>query len=123
MLLLLIAAFSGGCSDLKGPRPIPPDKEQFIGSWKSASGFTIEILSNGTANLIRGAKNQKGEADKLDFAAANPYGFRVYFPSDDRMEFVQQFNAARTYTIDSLPRQEGKVYRMVLNGVALTRNQ
>ncbi len=43
LLLISISFVWISCEVLERATPVPREKEVFVGTWKSASGFTIEI--------------------------------------------------------------------------------
>jgi hypothetical protein len=117
--LLLVCMFSSSCGELKGVQPIPADKQSFIGKWNSEVGLSVEILSKGTANILR-TKTMSG-SDTLAINASDLMNFRVYFPNDSIMLLIQPFNIAREYKIDKYPTTMDSQITMTLNGVRLVR--
>jgi hypothetical protein len=43
-----------GCEVFEGATPIPADKQAFIGTWGSKSGFILDIHADGRADLAHG---------------------------------------------------------------------
>jgi hypothetical protein len=114
----LICTLFSSCV-MKGIEPIPADKQSFIGKWKSDAGITIEIFSEGTANILR-LENKNG-TEKLDINASDPTNFRVYFPKDSLLMLIQPQNIAREYRIDKYPYLDNGQFKMVLNGLTLVK--
>jgi len=68
--------------------PIPAGKEAFVGTWKSNSGFTIQIKANGTADLSHNLNQRNPDYDKLCVKVGPPVitNILVQFKGDNTLE-------------------------------------
>jgi hypothetical protein len=97
------------------PIPIQKEEELFIGKWKSSSGFVIEIKANGTAQIL---ENSESETVFQWLPGRNP---RVFFKGDSLINLYDPFNMFRSYKINRLPYRDSLTFKMILNGVTLTK--
>jgi hypothetical protein len=97
------------------PIPIQKDKESFIGIWKSSSGFAFEIEPNGFAKIL-----ECSDSDIIFqwLPGRNP---RVFFKGDSLLNLSDPFNMFRSYKINRLPYRDSSTFKMILNGVTLTK--
>jgi hypothetical protein len=51
--LILLLSILISFTSCRNAKPIPEDKESFIGLWISESGFKIEIKSSGIAKVVQ----------------------------------------------------------------------
>jgi len=99
----------------EGPIPIQKEKESFIGIWKSSSGFVIEIKANGLAKIL---ENSESDSVFQWLPGRNP---RVFFKGDSLFNLSDPFNMFRSYKINRLPYRDSLTFKMILNGVTLTK--
>ena len=97
------------------PIPIPKDKESFIGIWESSSGFAFEIEPNGFAEILKCS-----DSDTI-FQWLPGRIPRVYFKGDSVFNLSDPFNMFRSYKINRLPYKDSSTFKMILNGVILTK--
>ena len=109
---------------LNAPKPISPEKNLFVGVWKSASGFELRILANGEAMITQNIQDRGVEYENLNIKAAPSHirGANVEFPGDSTLCVVRPGYYAREYTIDTFPYADSNMYKMVLNGVVLVKD-
>ena len=119
--LLLTLIFFTSCDHAK---PVPKDKESFIGLWISHSGFQIEIKSFGTAKLIQIVNTHEPDFNKLNIqvAPAVTEEMFVQFKGDSVLVVRKPLYYAKEYHIDKSPYQDGDTLRMIINGVMLTKH-
>jgi len=119
--LLLTLIFFTSCDHAK---PVPKDKESFIGLWISHSGFQIEIKSFGTAKLTQIANTQEPDFNKLNIQVAPIVTEEMFvqFKGDSVLLVRKPLYYAKEYHIDKSPYQDGDTTRMIINGVMLTKH-
>lgn len=119
--LLLTLIFFTSCDHAK---PVPKDKESFIGLWISYSGFNIEIKSIGTAKLTQIGNTQDPDFNKLNIPVAPTVTEEmfVHFKGDSVLVVRKPLYYAKEYHIDKSPYQDGDTSRMIINGVMLTKH-
>jgi hypothetical protein len=101
--------------------PIPADKLQFIGDWKTLSGFELQIGADGTARIL----NNSSGSPSLNIPVGPPGGtidgFNVQFAGDSTLEIVKPAYFGKTYKINLWPKLDSSGYLMILNGITLYR--
>ncbi len=122
IIFLMIIAFAlSGCN--KQP-PVPEDKEEFIGVWQSPSGFQIEIMPEGYANIYQPMDSLHPEFDVLGIKKANAvynFGFELEFSGDSIISIKKLYHSGRQYKIDVNPYFDADTMKMVMNGVVLRK--
>jgi len=120
---LPIIMFFTSCISCSRPRPIPKNKEAFIGLWLSHSGFKMEIKSSGTADLTQIFNSMDPESGKLDVGVTPEYAkeMLIEFGGDSILIIKQPTVRAREYNIDRNPYMDGDTCKMILNGVLLIK--
>jgi hypothetical protein len=107
------------------PKPIPKDKEAFIGLWRTQSGFQIEIDPSGTANVTQIFNHQIPDCEKLDIGITPEYAKKmiVGFKGDSIFSVVKPKVRAKSYRIDRNPYTEYDTCKMVLNSVLFIKQK
>ncbi len=103
--------------EVQGPKPIPIDKSEFIGQWRSASGFELQIRFDGTCSIIhnwRGAPNLN-----IDVGPDIIEGANAHFEGDSILNIGIPGLYARTYKIYRYPYRDSAGYAIILNGTLL----
>jgi hypothetical protein len=115
-LLLSILISFVSCQNAK---PIPKEKELFIGRWISHSGFQIEIKSVGTASVSQISDTLEPDYNKLNIKVAPPFitDMLVEFIGDSVLSIAKPLNYAKEYIIDKNPYQDNDTSKLILNGV------
>ncbi len=119
--LIFTAFILLGCN--KQP-PVPDDKKEFIGVWQSPSGFQIEIMPEGYANIYQPMDSLHPEFDVLGIKKANAvynFGFGLEFTGDSIISIKKLYHTGRQYTIDVNPYFDADTMKMVMNGVVLRK--
>ena len=124
LLLCGLGLISSSCGVGEGAKPIPPEKESFIGVWRSTSGFELEILAVGKANLRQIRYKSDPDWDRLNIKVAPDRleGLQVRFVGDSTLELIEPLNYGRDYRINRSPYSENGQSKMMLNGVILIRD-
>ncbi|HLG36170.1 MAG TPA: hypothetical protein VI757_14930 [Bacteroidia bacterium] len=124
LLSFCFALSAGSCGELN-KRPVPKEKESFIGIWKSSSGFEIEIKAEGLADIKQIEDRADPDYDKLYIKRAGQSikGVKVFFMGDSSLKVIEPFNYAKKYHIEKEPYQDGDTLRMILNGVMLAKHK
>ena len=107
-----------------GPEPIPKDKADFIGVWESSSGFQIQILPEGYANVYQPTDSLHSEYARLHISKVNAiynFGFEVEFLGDTAINIKKPYHSGRQYTIGKNPYLDADTMKMVINGVVVRR--
>jgi len=109
---------------LNTPQPISPQKNIFVGVWKSGSGFELQITSDGTAMITQNIEDRDSAYENLNIKVAPSHinSANVEFSGDSILTIVRYGYYARQYRIDKHPYIDGNQYKMVLNGVMLVRD-
>lgn len=116
----VFALFFNSCAELQKPQPIPKEKESFIGIWKSASGFEIEIKSNGISTILKGSDRSHPDYDpKFDLLPGRHP--RVIFIGDSVLNLFDPFNYSVDFNINQLPLKDSSGFKMILDGVTFTK--
>jgi hypothetical protein len=115
LLLTILLSFIS-CQNAK---PIPKDKEPFIGLWTSHSGFQIEINSDGTASVSQISDTLEPDYNRLNIKVAPPFiaNMLVEFIGDSVLLIVKPLNYGKEYITDKIPYQDNDTTKLVLNGV------
>jgi hypothetical protein len=123
LIVLPLALIILGTYILNAPKPIPADKMMFVGTWKTASGFTLQISGDGSATIAQHLSDDGSDYEQLAIkvAPARITNANVEFRGATHITVVRHGYYAREYRIDQAPHQDGNVYKMVLNGVALVK--
>ncbi len=101
------------------PTSIPGDKHAFVGQWKSAAGFELDIESDGTAHILN---NGLGSPEiKIAVGPNTVEELNVHFVGDTLLVVTRPSYYARTYRIDRCPFRDSLMYVMVLNGTTFQR--
>ena len=121
LLLLLLLLIS--CQSFDKAIPIPPDKGEFVGIWKTSSGFIIEITANGLANLSHDLNETDPDYDKLCIKVGPSVILDMFMMFDDDNTFIVRKPSlyAKVYKIECPPYQENNQTLMVLNGVTFIK--
>jgi hypothetical protein len=108
---------------LNAPKPIPAEKNLFVGVWKSASGFELRIMANGEAMIAQNVQDRGVEYESLNIKVAPSHirGANVEFQGDSTLCVVRSGYYAREYAIDTFPYADSNTYKMVLNGILLEK--
>jgi hypothetical protein len=116
LLLLSILISVTSCQNAK---PIPKDKEPFIGMWISHSGFQIAIKSSGTASVTQISDTLDPDYNKLNIKVAGPFitDMLVEFIGDSVLSISKPLIYAKEYIIDKTPYQDNDTTKLVLNGI------
>jgi hypothetical protein len=116
LLLLSILISVTSCQNAK---PIPKDKEPFIGRWISNSGFQLEINSSGTASVTQISDTLDPDYNKLNIKVALPFiaNMHVEFFGDSVLQIVKPLYYGKQYRIDKNPYLENDTSKLVLNGI------
>jgi len=122
LLLLTILISFTSCYNAK---PVPKDKESFIGLWISHSGFQLEIKSSGTATITQIADTLQPDYTKLNITVAPPFikDMLVEFIGDSILSVSKPLNYTKEYNIDKNPYQDGDTSRLVLNGIVFIKQK
>lgn len=126
IIVLLPVILSGtSCISCKHSKPIPNNKEDFIGVWSSHSGFMMDITASGVANLREINNPNDFESNKLDVGVTQEYAknMLVEFEGDSILIIRQPLVRAREYKIDQNPYLDGDTWKMILNGVLLIKQK
>jgi hypothetical protein len=109
----------------RNPKPIPKNKETFIGIWMSHSGFKIEIKSAGTATLTQITDTIEPDYNKLNIKVAGPTitDMLVEFVGDSVLSLVKPLIFGKEYIIDKNPYQDRDTSKLVLNGVLFIKQK
>ena len=115
-----LALFVASCARTQ---PVPKDKEAFIGKWKSASGYEMEIFAKGTADIKQIEDKTNPDYEKLCIKVAPQiiYGMKVFFKNDSVLEIADPYNYAKGFKINQSPASNSTSQQMVLNGVTLNK--
>jgi hypothetical protein len=101
------------------PTPIPGDKQVFVGHWKSASGFELQIESDGTARILN---NHSGSRTiQIEVGPNTVEELRVQLVGDTILDVVRPSYYGKTYKIDRYPYRDSSAYVMILNGITFLR--
>lgn len=105
------------------PKPIPSDKNIFVGLWKSGSGFELEIMSDGTATITQNINDRGSDYESLNIkvAPSRISNANVEFRGDSLISVARPGYYAREYRIDKYPCLDNDQYKMILNGVTLVK--
>ena len=122
---LIVLVFLTSCELFRSTQPIPKDKEAFIGTWKSRSGYSIIIKATGTATVT-----QLSNPSDPDFKALNQKvapqvinDIRVEFDGDSVLRIIKPLNYAKEFQINRRPFLDGDATKMILDGVTLIRQR
>jgi hypothetical protein len=97
------------------PTSIPSNKQEFVGRWKSASGFELQIESDGTARILNNSLG--GPSLSVAQGPNSIEQLHVYVVGDTILDLIRPSYYGRTYKIDRYPYRDGSVYVMTLNGI------
>ena len=105
--------------------PIPIEKESFIGSWVSFSGFQMEIQSTGIAKVVPITDMKNPDFAKLDVGITPQYAEKMFvgFEGDTALYLLRPQLIYKSFRIDREPYLEGDTARMILNGVLLIKQK
>ena len=106
-----------------GPTPIPENKTNFVGQWKSQSGFLIEIKADGTADIQQKISQTEPDFEYLCIKVGPPIikDLSVKFIDDSTLEVLKPTLYAKAYKISKAPFRDQDNFKMILNNVELTR--
>jgi hypothetical protein len=115
-ILTVVFAFTLFVS-CKSPKPIPPDKTDFIGCWLSSSGFQLCINAKGTAVLTQSSDSLDPEYVQLSIKVAPKVTAEMIaeFRGDSVLLVTYPFNYGRGYRISRKPFSVGDTTMMILN--------
>ncbi|HLN54006.1 MAG TPA: hypothetical protein VK212_09890 [Lentimicrobium sp.] len=119
ILTLSIILFSCG-----GAEPVPKQKEAFIGVWQSPSGFQIQILKEGYANVFQPMDSLHPEYERLRIQKANEvynFGFEVIFHGDTTIQLKKPYHGGKVYQITRNPFMDADTMKVIINGVTLKK--
>lgn len=121
LLLSILISFTS-CQNAK---PVPKDKEPFIGLWISHSGFQIEIKSTGISTIKQITDTLEPDYNKLNIKVAPLVitDMLVEFIGDSVLSVSKPLNYAKEYIIDKNPYQDNDTSRLVLNGVVFIKQK
>jgi hypothetical protein len=110
---------------LNTPRPIPSHRQAFIGLWKSATGFELEIRGDGTATVTQNPDDRGPAGDNLNIRSAPSRieSANVEFRRDSAMTVVRHGYYAREYRITRFPSPDTMGTTMVVNGMVLVKER
>jgi hypothetical protein len=125
LIILAILFVSQKCVSCKRPQQIPKDKEVFIGTWRSRSGFQIEIKSSGIANVIPIFNPKNHDYNKLDIGVMPKYAkeMLIGFEGDSILWVMKPTVRYKAFRINRNPFLDGDTSKFILNGVVLIRQQ
>jgi hypothetical protein len=99
-----------------GPTPIPKEKQIYVGTWESSTGFKLEITVQGRARVNQD-KDAKVEPFNTPLSGAAQGEYLINFRTDDQLELTRgPLQDSKVYHIDRRPIPGQKETRMVLNG-------
>lgn len=121
ILVFCLAIFSVSCGE--SAKPIPKDKESFVGIWKSPSGFELQIMSGGNAIINQNETDRGLDYENLNIKVAPSHiaKLRFDFRGDSIVTLRRPGYYARVYRIDKMPFRDSSHYKMILNGVTLIK--
>jgi hypothetical protein len=122
--IALMTSFIFMVSSCGGPGPVPKSKEAFIGVWQSPSGFQMQILPEGYANVFQPMDSLHPEYKKLRIQKANAvynFGFMIEFLGDTAINIKKPYHSGRQYTINRNPFMDEDTMKMTINGVTLRK--
>jgi hypothetical protein len=103
---------------------IPKEKEAFIGVWQSPSGFQIQILREGYANVFQPMDSLHPEYERLRIQKANDvynFGFEVIFHGDTTMQLKKPYHRGKVYRIVKNPYMDADTMKVIINDVVLRK--
>ena len=101
------------------PIPVSADRLEFVGRWRSASGFELQISADGRARIIH---NHLGSMNlRIEVAPDQIEGATVQFIGDTILEVGKPSYYGKTYRIDRSPYRDSTGYAMALNGMLLSK--
>lgn len=118
ILMICLLASCGGHD------PVPKEKEAFVGVWQSPSGFQIQILQEGYANVFQPLDSLHPEYKKLSIRKANAvynFGFEVEFLGDTALQLSKPYMSGRMYSVNRTPFMDADTMKMILNGVTVKK--
>lgn len=104
LLVLLLAAVLAACG-----KPVPPEKAAFVGEWK-APGMYLLLMQDGSV------KYERLKAG----ASTSVTGPLQGFEGDNFVVGVGMMKT--TFVVSKPPYQEGTTWKMVVDGVELTKS-
>jgi hypothetical protein len=112
-------------SSCKNAKPVPNDKESFIGLWISYSGFQIDIKSSGIAFVIPITDVKNPDYSKLDVGVTPEYAKKmsIGFEGDSALTLLRPQLRFTKLRIDRKPYLDKDTTKMVLNGVILIKQK
>lgn len=122
-VILVVSICLPSCDAFRKPVPVPDDKQEFIGTWRYGSSFSITIHKEGRADISQRHPEGGFDRDTLHIRVAPEEirGIRVYFKKNNMMLVNDPFNYAREYHIDQYPYIENDSLKIVLNGRILVK--
>lgn len=106
------------------PDSIPATKMDFVGVWQSPSGFQIQIMAQGNANVYQPIDSLHPDYEKLRLRKANEvynFGFEVEFLGDTAINIKKPYHSGRQYRIDKSPYMDADTMKMIINGVVVKK--
>ncbi len=119
ILILTVILFSCGGAD-----PVPKQKEAYIGVWQAPSGFQIQILKEGYANVFQPMDSLHPEYERLRIQKANDvynFGFTVIFHGDTTIQLKKPYQGGKIYQITRGPFMDADTMKVIINGVTLKK--
>jgi len=122
LLFAVTAVLIFSCKN--GSEPIPSGKEAYIGVWQSPSGFQIQILPEGYANVYQPMDSMHPDYKTLRVQRANEvynFGFKVFFIGDSIIHIRKPYTDGKQYKINRTPYYDSDTMKMVINGVTVRK--
>lgn len=91
----------------------------FVGQWKSASGFELQIKSDGTARILNYSSGSRGI--RIEVGPNTIERLNVHFVGDTVLEVSRPSYYGNTYKIDRYPYRDSSAYVMILNGTTFRK--
>jgi hypothetical protein len=106
-----------------GPTPVSKDRVNYLGQWKSQSGFLIEIKADGTANIMQKISRTESDYENLCIKVGPPIikDLNVNFINDSTLEVLKPTLYGKVYKISKAPFRDQDNFKMILNNVELTK--
>lgn len=107
-----------------GTDPVPKEKEAYVGVWQSPSGFQIQILKEGYANVFQPMDSLHPEYERLRIQKANDvynFGFAVVFHGDTTIQLKKPYQGGKIYQITRSPFMDADTMKVIINGITLRK--
>jgi hypothetical protein len=126
LMMSAILLFTSCAPSCESPKPIPRDKESFVGHWYSRSGFQVEINADGRARVIQIENSKDPDCIKLNISITAEYCRELLVKfSNDSVLYIKsnEVRTAKKYVIIKEPFLDGDTTKMILNGVMLIKQE